>query len=973
MITILEEILKEKTAGTTSEILYSQWVFDKQLIPGALSEISNIFPHYSLHDQSHSIAIINNIIRVIGKENIASLSAIDIWLILQAAYYHDTGMVLSGVDLLETINHKKFIAFFESLLEDSSHSLHRYAKKFEIKEDRIHLKSTIQDVSVQEGFKYILAEYFRKIHSQRSEKVVNDPDRELSLKSPRSIIPKRIWNVLGRICSLHTADFDEVMGLPFNMVGIDIEDAHPRLIASLLRIGDLLDLDNNRFSEVMLKTLTQVPVDTMNHKEKHLSVEVFSVSNELINITAKCKDYDSATLAHHWFSYLRSEISNQTLFWNKIAPSTYLITLPSIESLKVVLKDYKYIENGKRPCFSISSRKALNIIQGANIYSNGFQALREILQNATDATLLRVWLDICADGEELKMKTPNKDFYSRIEKLPITINIYKSELGEDDTYTWTIAVVDQGIGLSYSDIKHLLQSNSNENNEKKQLIRSMPKWMQPSGIFGIGFQSAFLLCERIQMTTKSYQTQEFHELTFYSPSSRFNGDVYINERSTSFSEKPGTILKLEYKTKRIPDSFVIPAQNKRAEKVANNYDPFLSDSMDVGVMKIIDEIEKFSYHSILQINVNFEDQTETLNSLDNVKSENFDQETGIAFNVWGVGKGYDTIDYFFKNQPVENGRFLSFPFLNLQVNFMHGPASKVLELNRSTFLSSFVKEIRSDAYKVITQYLSNNINKRSWSPEEKNYISLAIEYQNIMRGLKINSHDLWKKLDLCEGFKLGSLDTITKLEVEIVSNRQMNGYDNFKFKNGVLILSISEYSSVNPIHDFFLQKVLDNKEQFFEVSEFKERKKQILINGKKETVLTTFFVLTKYGSSLNYLPNDVINYMLVKFRSTMPLFARNIIPCPKDFPQLRIKDSSRPNYVGDSKLHHSFTPGYAKMIAPFKSSSSHIRSIRPRLEVSIPDSLIEWVFQNRFDRTVTKEQIRHGYSEYIDTYKNLLR
>ncbi len=95
------------------------------------------------------------------------------------------------------------------------------------------------------------------------------------------------------------------MNLPFCEVGIDVEDAHPRFIACLLRIGDLLDLDNNRFSEVMFRTLSKIPIDTISRKFKHLAIESFRVDNERIDVVAKCSDYDTANITQHWFNYFR--------------------------------------------------------------------------------------------------------------------------------------------------------------------------------------------------------------------------------------------------------------------------------------------------------------------------------------------------------------------------------------------------------------------------------------------------------------------------------------------------------------------------------------------------------------------------------------------------------------------------------------------------------------------------------------------
>ena len=113
MIKCFEDLLLQKTKDTPKEILYAQWNYDKKLISTALQGISNMFPHYSLHDESHSISILNNVVRIIGTESIENFSAIDIWLLLKAAYYHDIGMVVAGEEINIAISSEKFIGFFK--------------------------------------------------------------------------------------------------------------------------------------------------------------------------------------------------------------------------------------------------------------------------------------------------------------------------------------------------------------------------------------------------------------------------------------------------------------------------------------------------------------------------------------------------------------------------------------------------------------------------------------------------------------------------------------------------------------------------------------------------------------------------------------------------------------------------------------------------------------------------------------------
>ncbi|MCD4792926.1 MAG: hypothetical protein K8R54_06825 [Bacteroidales bacterium] len=123
MVSFLEKKLFEKTESQQNEILYAQWKYDKELIPTALQAISNLFPHYSLHDESHSKSILNNIFRIIGEDKIEKLSAIDIWLLLEASYLHDIGMVVSGNNISKALNSLDFLNYFKELQNDKSNYL----------------------------------------------------------------------------------------------------------------------------------------------------------------------------------------------------------------------------------------------------------------------------------------------------------------------------------------------------------------------------------------------------------------------------------------------------------------------------------------------------------------------------------------------------------------------------------------------------------------------------------------------------------------------------------------------------------------------------------------------------------------------------------------------------------------------------------------------------------------------------------
>jgi len=135
------------------------------------------------------------------------------------------------------------------------------------------------------------------------------------------------------------------------------------------------------------------------------------------------------------------------------------------------------------------------LLKGSNIYPNKFTCIREIIQNAVDATLLRLFdeellnenLDLC----EISGKITLSDF-------TIVGNVSLTEEGNVK-----IEIRDKGIGISEDDIK-LISKASNEISEKKKaLLDRMPEYIKPSGAFGIGLQSIFMICKKFEIITKT--------------------------------------------------------------------------------------------------------------------------------------------------------------------------------------------------------------------------------------------------------------------------------------------------------------------------------------------------------------------------------------------------------------------------------------------------------------------------------------
>ncbi|KJF45084.1 HD domain-containing protein [Draconibacterium sediminis] len=958
MIKLLEKLLYEKTQGTQSEILFAQWNYDKKVIPVALNAVSSLFPHYSLHDESHSITIVNNIVRILGKEKLDKLSAIDIWLILEASYSHDLGMVVSSDKLIEALTSKDFFDFFNEIQQDKKNGLHEFALQFKIEDDRIKYNSNVLSLEYHDGIKFILAEFFRRQHSDRSKEIITNPNGELKLSSPRGVIPKRIFKILANICSCHTKSFEEVMDLPFSEVGIDIENAHPRFISCLLRVGDLLDLDNNRFSEVMLRTLSKIPIDTLNHKAKHLSIESFRIDNEIIDVTAKCLDYDTANVTQHWFNYLNSEISQQMINWNNIVPSKELGYLPTIGSLIVELSNYEYIDGKKKPKFTVDTDKAIELLRGAGIYEGAYQCIREILQNAVDATLLRLWLEY-KEEPDFDLTNPNSVDFIRVKNdFPIYININEKDV-VDQYKIWEFNITDKGTGLSTYDLGFLMNTGSSSKNRKRvSLIDEMPLWMRPSGIFGIGFQSIFMLTEQVKLETKSFFNEEFQIIELNSPNSAKDGGILVQKIKTNHRIKPGTKLSFEHKTTAIPKRWTIKGEQKNASRIAHNYDPFSHESLDIELGKVFDEIFDFTSKCHIPIKL-FLNGKEIETHSNNNKFKYFDKENSLELNIrsnTSESNRRGAITYY-KNQRAENN--LQIKFLDIELNIHKDKASAVLELSRNKIRPEYndelIRQLFTSTFKVIVE----NFNEVFGSEEAKQIGSMFLNYYQeqfeFLSRFDIRTFNQWEHFEIKIGdtnYKMKDL-LIAIDSLKITYDRRIISYfgDIYEINDNALSISLKGGYPSNGYTTFLLGECSKIMTSVKKVEDIEANVKQIIFSKKAQG---------------NPVEESEIKRILINTKNNY-YSSRSIIPCVEKYFKLRLKDDAHEAYVYHYRFDYYLNLRYPKMLSPFISVEDG--NDKTELQLVLNDKLYNWVYENRYDEKTTLEDIKEYYQMFIDEYK----
>lgn len=941
MLTEIEQLLETKTAGKKSHVFFTQWQVAKDYVPQVLNTISQVFPHYSLHDRTHSETIIYNIGRIVGMKTIEKMSSVDLWMILSAAYYHDMGMAVFSNEKISSFQDKDFVGFLKTCQTEDSSPLHDYAICFEIKEEKVYYKNDFLSAKNYDAARFLLAEYFRRKHGERAD---NSVSSDMSINLPGSPIPKRIINVLGSICYAHTQSFDKVMELPFCEAGIDHEDCHPRYIACLLRLGDLLDIDNNRFSEILLQTLPSIPIDSVWHKGKHMAVRHLQIDKTKIEAIAECDDYDVADVTNRWFTMIDTEMYNQMKNWNEIVPETSYGFLPTLGKLNVVLKGFDTIDGKERPGFKIDSSKAIELLQGAGLYNEPHQCIRELLQNSVDATLLRVFVESEQNGISINSLD---DFYKKCKDYPIKVFVTKKSV-KDEMVTWSIRISDSGMGISKNDLSFLTTTgSSNKNKEKKKIIERMPEWMRPSGTFGIGFQSVFLLTDTVNIKTRKLNKEDVLNVTLFDPAGRKEGAILL-QTSVNEHKTFGTDLEFEIDRKAIPSRWSVQIRPSMATQVISSYDFVNDESLDIDIAKIVDEVNKFAYASYIPIHIKLDEQNEVILSKGGEKKfDYFIEDKGLELSI-STSKKESRI--FYRNQIVSKTLFPC-DFLSFQINILSGDAKTILTLNRDAIQTEYYQTLQQDVKNAALKVLSENYNRLD--EELKKYASMYIELNTSEEQRKVMfgsvSLDDWKRLVVGENPSKLLEDILAYDSIIFKKDAYYSGEVQLKQSDdNTNTLEIIDNPHNSELLTFITHKFGNQKLRYYTIESEKGKVVYIeLSKGNSEVIIDDWDIWFKQYLSLSH-------------------YSRNLMPCIDAYKALQIKENAVIWGCQDFTFS-SIKQNYPKMVCPYirvpKDGNMYWTN---KLCESVSERLYQFVYDNRYDESVTMNQIKEAYQKFLN-------
>ncbi len=789
--TFVEWCFEKKSLGLKNgSDIVNAWRVRKSDYKSYIATTIYDFQHYSLHDESHSISILNSVELVLGRNRIKYLSTSDLWLLLECAYFHDIGMAMTHEDM-KTLwaADENFQAFVRGAVEANDSEQQIAALRFEQMNNLLQGKKQTDGMEDKPKIEFgsgwpseitrnillLTCEYIRERHPQRAREKMKERLREKIEDKILNVIDDRLSNLVGMVSELHYKGFDSIAKtLKYQEVGFETEYLHPQFAAAMLRLGDLLDMDNNRFNVRSIDHFGELPSLSKLHYEKHKALTHFNISPNCIMAEAHSDDEKVCRVTEEWFHWLDEEVNDLIRDWNEFAPDKLKGCILKRCRLKVFWKGEVFGKKEQKN-FNVDTQRLIDLMIGSNIYDSPLDCFREYIQNAFDACKMKLWHELeygRRKWEDLRNITPfelKREYY---EDLPVEIHVKVEWVKERRVVLFKIR--DYGIGMEEECINNLsVVGKSWKNRELYQkAVGRMPDWMKPTGGFGIGLQSAFMLTNKVKIETKSVNEIKGQSLVIVSPKSnggvtRLKSEKAIVGTDISFEVDMSTCLEIMEKKMH-------PVKGKdffEIREIENYIVSFIITYVKKIFPNTIFPIQIFQDDCLVQthrssfikegygIDNLFSTKRGKLEYLYHIKKEDFsariwDKENGVIACIRCFPGKISSVpatepDRFYnfcykgalvERLKVEEKYFRFLPFLQVNIDFMGLPMQKVMALQRNSFTQNF---------DVIGYY--------------QKYVKIYLELISVELERESNVEDVHKKINLFL-FILASIQLLEKEE-----------------------------------------------------------------------------------------------------------------------------------------------------------------------------------------------------------------
>jgi hypothetical protein len=475
--------------------------------------ISSDLPTFTVHNISHLDGLWGVASTIVGDQ--PHLNPIEGFVLGAAILIHDLGMAAisdpNGVHGIRQSSYWKDTVAIEMLAQNGSPATQDQINN---PPEQIARRATMNALRV--------------LHAERAKQLLTEEIGGRFLLENQDL-RLALGAHIGNIASSHGLSLNEMVKLlEVGTIGTPVE--YPQSwtidlirIACLLRVTDAAHLDSSRAPERLL-VLQNLPKDSLTHWEFQVRMlQVHKESNFLkftsVN-TFTLENRDAWWLALDTLKMVNHELRGvHDLLVVRDKPLFAVHGVLGVENAKNLMT-YLPVAGWTPAEVSVQVSNVTAMVKrlgGSQLYGENLDVpIRELLQNAIDAVRARRILD-----------------NQSINWGEVTVFTGQDELGS------YFEISDNGIGMSISAIQNGLLDFGTSFWASSQITQEHPglmsKGFQPSGRFGIGFFSVFMLGSRVQVVSRKFGTARDNTAVL-----EFTGlEVQPSTRSASTEEQIG--------------------------------------------------------------------------------------------------------------------------------------------------------------------------------------------------------------------------------------------------------------------------------------------------------------------------------------------------------------------------------------------------------------------------------------------------
>lgn len=347
--------------------------------------------------------------------------------------------------------------------------------------------------------RWIRSEFIRQTHHIRAVENVESLKGKIA-DAIGGFYAEKFIEDLAVICRCHGENLESVFQLPDARKDWLGGTANIQFLAMMLRLGDVIHFDSKRAPRSLYaeKQITDaVSYKHWNAKFQELQYKVQNTNGKvIICYQAYCEDPEMYYFIQDYMGWIDNEIDNYYVLKNRWEMNQssengqYCFKIEKVDRTDIGYDKDQFVPDNDMK-FVLNQSKILELLMGIQLYKDPFLCLREIYQNALDASKC--------------MKAYNKK-KGKTENLTIEFGIGEEDLhGKKERYIYCL---DHGTGMNAYIIKNYLLHIGNSYYRSKDFAKQNTDWgydVKPTSQFGIGLLSGYMLADKIGITTIHYE------------------------------------------------------------------------------------------------------------------------------------------------------------------------------------------------------------------------------------------------------------------------------------------------------------------------------------------------------------------------------------------------------------------------------------------------------------------------------------